>query len=262
MYLDTQGALVPATGKPFTHIFKPAGTSGFEALPVIEWLAMELGRTAGFTVPVAALVPMPDAMPPALIVERFDIRVGIEDTRLIALEDLCSVMDLPATAKYTGTIERLARAIRPLSTAPDADLLILFRRALFAWLIADGDMHMKNIALLKIAEAGAGKFEEVRMAPLYDAVTTRVFPRLASDRMAIKLNGKDDNLRSVDFLTLAATMDLKARDAEDAIADMRIRLVSALDRLALPKVPGYHGDTGAMRDVMFNTIRTRLASLA
>jgi serine/threonine-protein kinase HipA len=34
----------------------------------------------------------------------------------------------------------------------------------------------------------------IRMAPLYDAVTTRVFPRLKHDHMALKLNGEDDRL--------------------------------------------------------------------
>ena len=70
-------------------------------------------------------------------------------------------------------------------------LLIIVKRALFAWLIADGDMHLKNMALLKIAEPGERQFRSVRMAPLYDAVTTRVFPKLKHDRMALKLNGKE-----------------------------------------------------------------------
>jgi serine/threonine-protein kinase HipA len=190
MYLDTDGTLSPSTGKPFTHIFKPAGTSGFESLPVIEWLSLTLGRAAGFATPAAALVPMPGGMPPALLVERFDIRESLADTRLLALEDLCSVLDLPIEAKYDGTMERVARAVRPLSTAPEEDLLIILKRALLAWLIADSDMHLKNMALLKIAEPGDEQFHSVRMAPLYDAVTTRVFPRLKQDRMALKLNGK------------------------------------------------------------------------
>ncbi len=93
--------------------------------------------------------------------------------------------------------------MRPLSTAPEEDILIIVKRALFAWLIADGDMHLKNIALLKIAEPGDKQFRSVRMAPLYDAVTTRVFPRLKHDRLALRLNGKDDNLRRADFRALA-----------------------------------------------------------
>ena len=154
MCLEPNGDLAPAIDRPFTHILKPAGTSGFEALPMVEWFCLELGRAAGFEVPAAALIAMPDGMAPALLVERFDIRRGADDRRLIAMEDFCSVLDLPASAKYDSTIERVARGLRPLSTDPDADLDILFRRAVFAWLIADGDMHLKNLALLKVAEPG------------------------------------------------------------------------------------------------------------
>src|SRR6185437_15036796 len=93
MFLDEKGILSPAAGKPFTHILKPAGTSGFDALPVIEWIAIELGRAAGLETPATALIPMPDKMPPALLVERFDIRESNTDTRMLALEDMCSVLD-------------------------------------------------------------------------------------------------------------------------------------------------------------------------
>jgi len=34
----------------------------------------------------------------------------------------------------------------PLSTDPRSDLETLLRRALFAWLVADGDMHLKKAA--------------------------------------------------------------------------------------------------------------------
>ncbi|TIO20575.1 HipA domain-containing protein, partial [Mesorhizobium sp.] len=138
-------------------------------------------------------------MPPALLVERFDIRTSLEDKHLLALEDFCSVLGVPTEAKYDGTMERIARALRPLSTSPEEDVLLVLKRSLFAWLIADGDMHLKNMALLEIAEPGSTQFSSVRMAPLYDAVTTRVFPRLEKDRMALKLNGKDDRLRRADF---------------------------------------------------------------
>jgi len=185
---------------------------------------MALGRAAGFEVPATALVAMPDKLPPALVVERFDIREGDKDTRMLALEDLTSVLDLPTEAKYDATMERVARAVRPLSTAPDSDLLIIVKRALFAWVIADGDMHLKNMALLKIAEQGDKQFHSVRMAPVYDAVTTRVFPNLKHDRLALKLNGKDDNLRRADFRVLATTAGLRAADTDVEIDDLLQRL--------------------------------------
>lgn len=234
MFLDQDGTLSPSTGKPFTHILKPAGTSGYEALPVIEWQTLALGRAAGFTTPATALVPMPDGMPPALLVERFDIRTSLDDHHLLALEDFCSVLGVPTDAKYDGTMERIARAVRPLSTAPDEDILLLLKRALFAWLIADGDMHLKNMALLKIAEPGAVQFSSVRVAPLYDAVTTRVFPRLQRDRMALKINGKDDRLRRADFKAFASTAGLRAADADAAIDTLVSAVTTALERLELP----------------------------
>ncbi|NDW07628.1 type II toxin-antitoxin system HipA family toxin [Jiella sp. 40Bstr34] len=234
MCLTSDGAMIAAVDVPFTHILKPAGMAGFEALPVVEWLSLELGRAAGFVLPDAALVGMPDGMAPALVVERFDIRIAPDDGRRFALEDFCSVLDLPATAKYDGTIERVARGLRPLSTNPDEDLEILFCRAVFAWLIADGDMHLKNLALVKMASPGSRRFDSVRFAPLYDAVTTRVFPGLGGDRMALKLTGKDDRLTPRDFLTLARTIELPIARAEAAMASITAALRDAVDATTPP----------------------------
>jgi serine/threonine-protein kinase HipA len=238
MCLTSDGALMPAVEQPFTHVLKPAGMAGFETLPVVEWLCLALGRAAGFDVPAAALIEMPDGMPPALVVERFDIRRSADDQRMLAMEDFCSILDLPTSAKYDGTIERMARALRSLSTEPAADLEILFKRALFAWFIADGDMHLKNLAVLKTATPRARRFATVRFAPLYDAVTTRVFPGLAGDRMALKLNGKDDRLTRLDFTTLARTLDLPAARAEVVMSETAARVRAAVPRLALPAFAG------------------------
>jgi serine/threonine-protein kinase HipA len=258
MYLDETGILSPAAGRPFTHILKPAGTSGYDALPVIEWIDMQLGRAAGFETPATSLVAMPDKMPPALLVERFDIRESASDTRMLALEDMCSVLDLPTSAKYDGTMERVARAVRPLSTAPDDDLLIIVKRALFAWLIADGDMHLKNMALLKIAEPGERQFRSVRMAPLYDAVTTRVFPKLKHDR----LNGKDDNLRRADFQALAATAGVRAGETEAALDNLLQRLRGAIDGIAVPKDIELTGETQKMAEEVLELCRRRIEGMA
>lgn len=261
MSLTPDGRLVPAVDQPFTHILKPAGTAGFEMLPIVEWLCLELGRAAGFEVPDAALIEMPDGMSPALLVERFDVRRGPEDQRRLALEDFCSILDLPTSAKYDGTIERMARGLRPLSTDPAADLDILFRRAVFAWLIADGDMHLKNLAMLKTAEAGAKVFKTVRFAPLYDAVTTRIFPGLSVDRMALKLNGKDDRLRTQDFLGLARTIGLAVGDAERSIAEIARRLATWLPTLSLPAFAGDADTAKGVQEKMTAIVRARCAAI-
>jgi serine/threonine-protein kinase HipA len=260
MNLDEKGLLTPSTHTAFTHILKPAGGAGYEALPIIEWLALALGSAAGLDAPSTALVPMPDGMPPALLVERFDIRRGLNDTRMLALEDLCSVLDLPTSAKYDSTMERVVRAVRPLSTAAEEDVLIILRRAVFAWLIADGDMHLKNLALLKIAEPGDDAFRSVRIAPLYDAVTTRIFPGLKHDHMALKLNGKDDRLHAKDFRTFSRTARLTATDADAAIDNMIGQVGQAVDRISLPALAEYGPNGKTMEEQMFEIIRSRVTS--
>lgn len=258
MFLDGDGRLAPSEGTPFTHILKPAGTSGFEYLPIVEWLSLALGKAAGFDVPANALVPMPDGMPPALLIERFDIRTNLEDGRLFALEDLCSVLNLPSAAKYDGTMERAANAIRPLSTSPEQDLLVIFKRALFAWLIADGDMHLKNMALLKIMQPNEKQFSSVRMAPLYDAVSTRVFPRLEHDRMALKLNGKDTGLQRTDFLRLASTIGMRMNDAEIAIEEILQDLRGTIEEVRLPVLPSHRAEAGLIAVKMLDICRAQI----
>ena len=228
MSLLADGTLAPSVSTSFTHILKPARTSGFETLPLIEWLGLSLARVIGLPTPQAALVRMPDGMPPALLVERLDIREHADDPRWLAMEDMCSVLDLETHDKYTGTIERVARATRALSSAPDEDLRMLLRRVLFAWLIADGDMHLKNLALIKTAARGEAVFRSVRLAPVYDALTTRVFPGLEHDRMALKLGGKDERLRRADFMAFASLAGLRATDASSVIDDVLQRLSAAL----------------------------------
>lgn len=257
MHLDQQGILSPATGTAFTHILKPAGTSGFEHLPLVEWTALALGRSVGFDVPTTALMAMPDGMPPALLVERFDVRQGSGDTRLFAMEDLCSVLDLPPQAKYDGTMERVARNVRALSTSAEEDVLLMLKRALFAWLIADGDLHLKNMSLLKTADPGSETFRTVRVAPLYDAVTTRVFPRLERDRMALKLNGKDERLKRADFRAMANTAGLQAGTADAAIDGMVQRIAAAARSVALPIGLKYGPEGEAMVRRMIELCRTR-----
>ncbi|MCD6026444.1 MAG: HipA-like [Solimicrobium sp.] len=262
MFLDVDGTLSPSIGRPFTHILKPAGTTGFEFLPVIEWLSVELGRTVGFSAPQNVLIIMPDEMPPALLIERFDIRTDIGDKRLLAMEDMCSVLDLPPEAKYEGTIEKIANAVRPLSTAPEEDLLLLLKRALFAWLIADGDMHLKNIALLKIAQPENRQFSSVRIAPLYDAVTTRVFPRLGHDRMALKINGKDNKLHRADFLKLANTVGIRTKNAESAIEEILSNLTKAINQIRLPDLLKHRAAADAMAANMLEICHSQIKSFS
>ena len=164
--------------------------------------------------------------------------------------------------KYDGTIERVARALKALSSSPDEDLLILVKRALFGWLIADGDMHLKNMAVLKIAGSGDPAFRSVRLAPVYDTLTTRVFPRLEHDRMALKLNGKDERLKRADFLGVSAIAGLRASDTNAAIDDVLQRMQAAVAAITLPKLPDYGPSGEATVNRTLEICEERIVSFA
>lgn len=258
MYLDKKGVLRPADDLPFTHILKPAGTSGFEGMAVVEWLSLELARRSGFQTAQTALVEMPGDLPPALLVERFDIRTGPHDQQRLALEDFCSILGVGAEDKYKGTIERMARALKSISTDPKRDLLTLFARALFAWLIADGDMHLKNVAVLKIAKPDAKDFEKITMAPVYDALTTRVFPGLEHDHMALKLSGKDERIGIKDFERLAKTIDLPLETARQLMTGMRVSLESAPSNIEIPGLLQERPDAMGVIERVFAIVAERV----
>ena len=97
----------------------------------------------------------------------------------------------------------------------------------------------------------------MRFAPLYDAVTTRVFPGLGSDRMALKLNGKDDRLNGQDFLALARTIGLTAGGAEVAVADLAARLAARAVTLRLPDFADQSEAAKAAQDKVIAIVRER-----
>ena len=121
---------------------------------------------------------------------------------------------------------------------------------------------MKNLALLKVAGPGASTFDSVRFAPLCDAVTTRVFPHLEHDRMALELAGKDDRLKRADFLKLAATGGLGAADALNAIDSLLKGFEAGLNTVSLSDIPDIGDDEAGKADRMLTLCRDRLDQFA
>ena len=229
MNLSNGGLLRPASSRAFTHILKPSPGAGFEDLPRVEAACLRAAQACGFETPTHAIVQMPNDLPDALLVERFDIRRDHNDRRRIALEDMASVRGVAPAEKYEGSIEQVARALRGVSSDAEADIAALLGRAIFAWLIADGDFHLKNMAVLKVMPKGADSFTSVRLAPVYDAVTTRVFPGLENDNLALSLAGKRNRLAPGDFVRAGATMGLSAAVVRNLIESLCSRLSAHLE---------------------------------
>ncbi len=231
MNLSHDGVLRSAGDRAFTHILKPSPGAGFEDLPLVEAACLAAARACGLETAAHAIVSMPDDLPDALLVERFDIRRDRNDGRRMAMEDMASVRGVAPSEKYDGSIEQVARALRGVSSDANVDLAALLGRTVFAWLIADGDFHLKNMAVLRVAPDGAENFASVRFAPTYDAVTTRVFPGLEDDDLALSLAGKRNRLSSSDFVRAGVTMGISAEWARNIVESLCARLSTHLSDL-------------------------------
>ncbi len=87
-----------------------------------------------------------------------------------------------------------------------------------------------------------------------------VFPNLQSDRMALKISGKDERLKRADFRRFAATAGIPAAAADTAMDELAAALARGLENLALPD-PLTDGSVGAERAAqMREIVRARLAS--
>jgi serine/threonine-protein kinase HipA len=120
----------------------------------------------------------------ALVVHRFDVDANGQPHW--GMEDFCALLGLRPAAKYDTTWERVARAVR--EQVPGPRQIDTFRRLattlLLTYALRNADCHAKNIALLYTSRA------DVRLSPIYDMLTTSVYPGYQNSPPAIALMGK------------------------------------------------------------------------
>lgn len=120
-----------------------------------------------------------------LVVTRFDRVWSKEEKRLrqIHMEDGLMLLDAYPNAKYTHEFTDILTVAQQLGGAAlISEMLELY---IFSWLIGNGDLHEKNIALLYDHESGTW-----RRSPAYDLVSTLFYKDVLreAERMAIALD--------------------------------------------------------------------------
>jgi serine/threonine-protein kinase HipA len=209
---------LPEGDAPSTHIVKApigryAGTSANEAFCLA--LARELALDAAH-----AEVRIADDQE-FLLVERYDRHFDGERYERLHQEDFCQAVGIPPELKYEreggpglGACFDLVRAAASL---PASDLPALLDAVTLNFLIGNNDAHGKNFSLLY--DAGA-----TRLAPLYDLVSTAVYPEL-DRKMAMKIGGeyRPDYVRR-------RHVDRFAAEAGLGVAAVRRRMLSLAGR--------------------------------
>lgn len=207
--------LIPvATGGEY--ILKPQITT-YREIPENENLCMMLAGRIGIDVPPQALVKLKDNSN-AYIVKRFDRRNGDK----INQEDFCQVLGKSKKDKYKGSIEQIASKLKEISEIPELDIQHLYERTLFAFLIGNGDAHLKNYSV------NYTKMSNIRLSPAYDIVSSKlVIPN--EEDFALTLNGKKNNLGKNDFKAFSDKFNIPQKITENILEKKHLFFESISD---------------------------------
>lgn len=184
--------VVPKFLSPETHaLFKKASVAmdryiikgSSERIPFValnEHLCMEVARRTGFPAPQTEVSD--DGQ--ALVVERFDVQHEL-GTRL-GFEDACSLLGLAPEDKYQSTWERVARLTRDFVAdeylrAAQEQLAVTL---MLTYALGNADCHTKNLGYVYSST------RDVRLAPIYDMLSIRVYDFYAGNPPGMFIDGR------------------------------------------------------------------------
>ena len=216
----------PVEGVPSTHILKPE-IAGFENTVENEAFCMRVAKHLGL--PVAEVETILVGGSPVLCVERFDRRIDPDGTvHRIHQEDLCQAMGLPPKKKYEQeggpTLARVARILQDV--ADPASPTALLRAVTLNVALGNCDAHGKNFSLLH-TESGA-----LRLAPLYDLISTRLYPLDPKLAMYVDSVQKVDRVTADRIVNEAGEWGLPKKAAEETVFDLLDHLPDAVSAAA------------------------------
>lgn len=225
--LDDGRISIPRGSAPSSHVLKPA-IDTYEGVVFNEAFCMALARACGLNAAPVEIGKVEDI--DYLLAERYD-RISGEDgsIRRLHQEDFCQALGIPSEIKYQSeggpSLATCFALIREASTAPALDLIALLDAVIFNLLIGNHDAHAKNFSLLYMPD------RSVRLAPLYDLVSTVFYPEL-TDRMAMRIGKQPKSA-----LVYPKDIDRFAADAGLGKAQTCARIPTLASRL-LEKIPG------------------------
>jgi serine/threonine-protein kinase HipA len=216
----------PAGGTPSTHILKPE-IERFANTVENEAFCMRVAKHLGL--PVANVEMIPVEGRPVLVVERYDRVVNPDGTvRRVHQEDFCQALGLPPGRKYEQdagpSLYRVARVLQDV--AEDSAPETLLRALTLNVALGNCDAHGKNFSLLH-AESGP-----LRLAPLYDLLSTRLYP--LDDKLAMYVDSvqRADRVTADRIVNEGTRWGMTRNSTEEIVSDVLDRLPPALSAAA------------------------------
>lgn len=175
---------LPLHGTPSTHILKPAIRT-LEHSVINEHFCLALAHAMGLN-PVNAQIRQIKNQT-FLLVERYDRFIDpLGHLQRLHQEDFCQALGIVPEMKYQNEggpdFAQAFTLIRKLTRPSAPQVLRLLDYVIFNTLIGNHDAHAKNFSVLY-------KNSQPTLAPLYDVLSTAVYPKLTS-KMAMKIGSK------------------------------------------------------------------------
>jgi len=171
------------------YILKPQ-TEQFERLPELEDLTMHLAEIARIATVPHCLIRFEDGEL-NYITRRID---RTPEGYKLKMEDMCQIIGRMTDQKYQGSYEMIAAAINKYSSVPMLDLVNFWEQVVFAWIVGNADMHLKNFSLY------CPKKVQYQLTPTYDQLSTAIAMPEDSEELALTLNGWRKKLMREDFV--------------------------------------------------------------
>ena len=114
-----------------------------------------------------------------------------------------------------------------MSSAPVLDLARLLEAVIFNFLVGNNDAHGKNFSLLY--RGGRTEELDIRLAPLYDVVSTVYYPEL-SPEMAMRIGAaySPETVTARDFEQLAGDAKLGKPLVRARLSEVSARVMAAI----------------------------------
>ena len=237
LYYDGETWYLPKGTAPSTHIVKLSHVR-LKQIVLNEQLALLTAKNCGLLVPDSFIVNTGSGKDEEVLLatRRYD-RVFRDNGRTVDglpvparlhQEDFAQALGLPAGAKYEkpgdAYLQQMFSLLRRYSAQPIEDMTRLWDQIVFHCLIGNTDAHLKNYSLLY-----SGDLRTVRLAPVYDVVSTTVYPA-STRKLSFRIGSAEtiDEIGAADFEAAAREAGLGIRMAMGRYRRMAERFVPAL----------------------------------
>lgn len=239
---------LPLFGMPSTHIIKPPADDYSDSV-FNEFFSMSLAARLGLKTAKCGLMRIKGE--PYYWTERYDRESVDGEIHRLHQEDFCQALGISGEMKYENeggpSFASCMMAMQEMKFAL-SDRFAFIDRMIFNFLIGNADAHGKNSSILYRQEGGRS------LAPVYDVMSTLVYPALSGDS-AMSIGGakRFADVRRENFALMAQEAGMRPNLALSRLDSLASQILPKAESLMQELAPEWPSD-------IYGNILTTIAS--